>query len=193
MNEYNEDNLVEQATVDVLDSLGWEIERAWKNESFGKEGLLGRENKSEVILQKFLLPKLKEFNPGLPESAYRDAYLQIAQKEADKTLDRINKEKYELIKNGVEVSFTNDDGELTKKRLKVIDFKNPENNYFLAVRQLEVVGKLYNRRPDVIGFVNGIPLVFFELKAHYRDLQYAYDDNLKDYLDTIPHLFHAMH
>ncbi len=191
MNEYNEDNLVEQATVDVLKSLGWEIKTAWKNENFGKEGLLGRENKSEVILQKYLLPKLREFNPGLPETAYRDAYLQIAQKEADKTLDRINKEKYGLLKNGVEVSFTNDKGELTKKRLKVFDFKNPENNHFLAVRQLEVVGELYNRRPDVVGFVNGIPLVFIELKAHHRDLQHAYDDNLKDYKDAIPHLFHT--
>ena len=128
--EYNEDNLVEQATVDVLASLGWEVETAWKNESFGKDGLLGRENKSDVILQKYLIPQFKILNPDLPETAYRDAYLQIAQKEADKTLDRINKEKYELLKNGVEVSFTNDDGELTKKRLKVFDFKNPENNSF---------------------------------------------------------------
>ncbi len=189
--EYNEDNLVEQATVDVLESLKWKIETAWKNESFGKDGLLGRENKSEVILQKFLIPKLKKFNPGLPESAYRDAYLKIAQKEADKTLDRINKEKYDLIKNGVEVSFTNDEGILDKKKLKVFDFKDPDNNDFLAVRQFEVVGELYNRRPDVVGFVNGIPLVFLELKAHHRDLQHAYDDNLKDYKDTIPHLFHS--
>lgn len=189
--EYNEDNLVEQATADVLDSLGWKIEMAWKNETFGKDGLLGRENKSEVILQKFLLPKLRKFNPGLPESAYRDAYLNIAQKEADKTLNRINKEKYELLKNGVEVSFTNDKGILDKKKLKIFDFKTPKNNDFLAVRQLEVVGELYNRRPDVVGFVNGIPLLFLELKAHYRDLQHAYDDNLKDYKDTIPHLFHT--
>lgn len=189
--EYNEDNLVEQATVDVLDSIGWMIETAWQNESFGKDGLLGRENKSEVILQKYLLPKLEKFNPGLPASAYRDAYLKIAQKEADKTLDRINKEKYELIKNGVEVSFTNEKGKLTKKRLKVFDFNHPDENDFLAVRQLEVVGDLYNRRPDVVGFVNGIPLVFFELKAHHRDLQHAYEDNLKDYKDTIPHLFHS--
>jgi len=189
--EYNEDNLVEQATVDVLDSLGWTIETAWKNESFGAEGLLGRENKSEVILQKYLLPKLKALNHGLPESAYRDAYLQIAQKEADKTLDRINKEKYDLLKKGVEVSYTNDKGILDKKKLKVFDFKNPQNNDFLAVRQLEVVGELYNRRPDVVCFVNGIPLVFVELKAHHRDLQHAYDDNLKDYKDAIPHLFHT--
>jgi len=189
--EYNEDNLVEQATVDVLDSLGWDIVTAWKSETFGIDGLLGRDNKSEVILKKYLIPKLKEFNPNLPESAYKDAYLKIAQKEADKTLDRINKEKYELLKNGVEVSFINEKGELTKKKLKVFDFKEPQNNHFLAVRQFEVLGELYLRRPDVIGFVNGIPLLFFELKAHHRDLQHAYDDNLNDYKDTIPHLFNT--
>ena len=189
--EYNEDNLVEQATVDVLASLGWEIETAWGHETFGLEGLLGRKNKHEVILQKYLLPILKQLNPDCPETAYREAYLQIAQKEADKTLERINKEKYALIKNGIEVSYTNNKGELIKKRLRVFDFKHPDNNHFIAIRQLEVVGELYNRRPDVIGFVNGIPLVFIELKAHYRDLQHAYNDNLKDYKDTIPHLFHT--
>jgi len=189
--EYNEDNLVEQATVDILADIGWEIQTAWHNEIFGVDGNLGRENKSEVILQKYLLPALEALNPDLPQSAYKDAYLQISQREADKTLDRTNKEKYELIKSGVKVSFTNDKGELTKKTLKVFDFNNPDNNHFLAVRQLEVTGELYNRRPDVIGFVNGIPLVFFELKAHNRDLRHAYADNLKDYKDTIPHLFHT--
>ena len=189
--EYNEDNLVEQATVDILADIGWEIQTAWHNEIFGVNGNLGRENKSEVILQKYLLVALENLNPDLPGSAYKDAYLQIAQREADKTLDRTNKEKYQLIKSGVKVSFTNDKGELTKKTLKVFDFNNPDNNHFLAVRQLEVTGELYNRRPDVVGFVNGIPLVFFELKAHTRDLRHAYDDNLKDYKDTIPHLFHT--
>ena len=189
--EYNEDNLVEQATVDILADIGWEIQTAWHNEIFGVDGNLGRENKSEVILQKYLLVALENLNPDLPQSAYKDAYLQIVQREADKTLNRTNKEKYELIKSGVKVSFTNDKGELTKKTLKVFDFNNPDNNHFLAVRQLEVTGELYNRRPDVIGFVNGIPLVFFELKAHNRDLRHAYADNLKDYKDTIPHLFHT--
>jgi len=189
--EYNEDNLVEQATVDILANIGWDIQTAWGNEVFGVDGSLGRENKSEVILQKYLLAALKVLNPDLPQSAYKDAYLQISQREADKALDRTNKEKYELIKSGVKVSFTNDDGELTRKTLKVFDFNNLDNNHFLAVRQLEVTGELYNRRPDVIGFVNGIPLVFFELKAHNRDLRHAYADNLKDYKDTIPHLFHT--
>ncbi|RZJ37549.1 MAG: type I restriction endonuclease subunit R, partial [Chryseobacterium sp.] len=95
-----------------------------------------------------------------------------------------------LLKNGVEVAFTNDEGKTIKKTLKIFDYQNYANNDFLAVRQLEITGELHNRRPDVIGFVNGIPLVFFELKAHANDLRSAYDDNLKDYKDTIQHLFY---
>lgn len=89
------------------------------------------------------------------------------------------------------MSFTNDKGEPERKKLKVFDFDNPTYNHFLAVRQLEVVGDLYSRRPDIVGFVNGIPLVFFELKAHHTDLRNAYSDNLTDYKDTIPHIFHS--
>lgn len=189
--EYSEDGLIEQATQDVLEELGWQVVTAWQNESFGEDGLLGRENKSEVILGRYLLHALEKLNPDLPKTAYEQAVEQISQKVADKTLGRINKEKNDLLKNGVPVSFTNDKGELVKKKLKVFNFKEYENNHFLAVRQLEVVGELYNRRPDVVGFVNGIPLVFFELKAHHTDLRNAYNDNLNDYKDTIPHIFHS--
>jgi len=189
--EYSEDGLVEQATQDVLEELRWQVLRAWKNETFGEHGLLGREDKSEVILRRYLLIALKKLNKDLPETAYTQAIEQIAQKEAGKTLERINKDKYELFKKGVEVSYTNEKGELVKKRLKVFNFEDPTINHFLAVRQLEVVGELYNRRPDVVGFVNGIPLVFFELKAHHTDLRNAYTDNLSDYKDTIPAILHA--
>ena len=188
--EYSEDGLIEQATQDVLEELGWQVVTAWQNESFGEDGLLGRENKSEVILSRYLLQALEKLNHNLPQTAYEQAVEQISQKVADKTLGRINKEKNDLLKNGVPVSFTNDKGVLVKKKLKVFNFKEYTDNHFLAVRQLEVVGELYNRRPDVVGFVNGIPLVFFELKAHHTDLRNAYTDNLKDYKDTIPHIFH---
>ena len=189
--EYSEDGLIEQATQDVLEELGWKVITAWKNESFGENSLLGRENKSEIILNRYLLEALVKLNPNLPKTAYEQAIEQIEQKVADKTQSRINKEKYDLLKNGVPVSFTNKNGELIKKKLKVFDFNNYRDNHFLAVRQLEVVGDLYNRRPDVVGFVNGIPLVFFEFKSHNTDLRNAYNDNLKDYKDTIPHIFHS--
>lgn len=190
-NEYSEDNLVEAAAHDALEDLGWTVEYAWHKETFGEKGLLGREDKSEVILKRYLLKALEKFNPGLPNVAYQHAIDQISEKAADKTLVQINKDKYTLFTKGVDVSFTNEKGELVKKKLQVFDFDNPIENDFLAVRQLEVVGELYNRRPDIVGFVNGIPLVFFELKAHHTDLRNAYNDNLTDYKDTIPHVLHS--
>ncbi|KAA3640998.1 MAG: type I restriction endonuclease subunit R [Bacteroidetes bacterium] len=188
--EYSEDALIEQATQDVLEELGWKVVTAWKNETFGPVGLLGRETKTEIILRKFLLAALKRLNPGVPSSACEQAMDMIEQRVAGKTLGRINKEKYQLLRKGVPVSFTNKEGRLVKKKLKVFDFNNYEDNHFLSVRQLEVAGDTYNRRPDVVGFVNGIPLVFFELKAHHTDLLNAYENNLKDYKDTIPHVFY---
>ncbi len=189
--EYSEDGLVETATQEVLEELGWEVLTAWKKETFGTDGLLGRENKSEVVLTRYLLQALKRLNPALPETAYLQAIEQIKQKWADKTLAWLNKDKYELVKEGVPVSYTNDKGELEKKKLRVFDFENYEANHFLAVRQFEVVGELYQRRPDVVGFVNGIPLVFFELKGHHTDLRNVYMDNITDYKDTIPAIFHC--
>jgi len=189
--EYSEDGLVETATQQVLEELGWKVVYAWKNETFGEIGLLGRENKGEVILSRYLLAALKKYNEGLPEIAYTQAIEQIEQKVADQTLGRINKEKYRLLTDGVDVSFTNANGELEKQTLRVFDFDDYTNNDFLAVRQLEVTGELGNKRTDIICFVNGIPLVFLELKAHYRDTRHAYDGNLSDYKDTIPHLFHC--
>lgn len=190
-NEYSEDNLVEAAAQQALEDLGWSVKYAWQKETFGENGLLGRDDKSEVILKRYLLKALIKLNPGLPNVAYQHAIDQIKQKAADKTLVKLNKEKYTLLTKGVDVSFTNEKGELVKKKLQVFDFENSTENDFLAVRQLEVVGELYNRRPDIIGYVNGIPLVFFELKAHHTDLRNAYTDNLTDYKDTIPHVFHS--
>lgn len=189
--EYSEDALIESATQHVLEELGWTVKTAWKKETFGTDGLLGREDKSEVILRRNLLAALKKYNKDLPDAAYLQAIETIEQKSADKTLPRINKEKSELLREGIPVTFTNNDGDLEKKTLRVFDFDNYDNNDFLALRQFEVVGPLYNRRPDIVGFVNGIPLVFFELKAHHTDLRHAFIDNLCDYKDTIDHLFHC--
>jgi type I restriction enzyme R subunit len=76
------------------------------------------------------------------------------------------------------------------KRLRLIDFDRPDNNRYQAVRELWVRGRLWLRRPDVIGYVNGLPLVFIELKRFEVHIDSAYKKNYSDYLDTIPHLFH---
>ena len=199
--EYSEDALVEDPAEEILLDLNWRVEKAWHNESFAKlpdrsDGLLGRRNIKEVILDRYLLQALKKLNPDLPANAYQEAIGILKQSATGKKLADINKDKHKLITRGVPVSYKDKKGVLQTKKLKVIDFNNPENNDFLAVRQLEVAGELYEKRPDMVGFVNGIPLVFFEFKAPGVELRNAYDDNLTDYKGganhggTIPALFH---
>ena len=81
-------------------------------------------------------------------------------------------------------------GQIEEKKAIVIDFTNTENNDFLAIKEMKIHGDLYRRRTDIVGFVNGIPLLFIELKKNSVDVQNAYTDNYTDYLDTIPHLFY---
>ena len=188
---YSEDTLVQQTTADYLrDVLGWETVFAYNQETFGPEGTLGRASDREVVLGRFLQLKLMEFNPGLPAEAYREAIRQIVEYSAVQGLVATNRDKYGLLKDGVQVAFRNDKGVRVKQRLRVFDFSEPANNHFLAVRELWVRGDLYRRRADIVGFVNGIPLLFVELKNVHKDIRAAYEKNLADYKDTVPHLFH---
>ena len=94
------------------------------------------------------------------------------------------------MRDGVRVTFRNRTGELVHERLRVLDFDDPANNHFLCVRELWVRGSLYRRRADIVGFVNGLPLLFVECKNIHRDLKAAFERNYSDYHDTVPHLFH---
>jgi len=191
--EYSEDNLIEQTAIDLFfNRLGWDTAMAYNKESFGEGSTLGRLNKSEVLLKKILFEKLIEFNPDLPEQAYNQAYEKLTEDSITKSLAEINYEKYQMLRNGIPVDYINHKGEQVKnKTLKVFDFDKAENNHFLAVRQLWIQGKSKReRRPDIIGFVNGIPLLFIELKAAHRKLENAYNDNFTDYKDVIPKLFY---
>jgi type I restriction enzyme R subunit len=96
---------------------------------------------------------------------------------------------HSLLRDRVEVQVRQPDGTTLPERLRVIDWDEPESNDFLLVSQFWVHSDLYKRRTDLIGFVNGIPLVFIELKASHHDLKEAYENNLRDYRDTIPDLF----
>lgn len=191
--EYSEDGLIEQTAIDIfLNKLGWDTLFAFNKESFGEGSTLGRLNKKEVIIKRIFLEKIEQFNPNLPKKAYLEAYEKLTEESITKSSSEINFEKYALLRNGIPVDYVNQKGEHIKnKTLKVFDFESPENNNFLAVQQLWVKGKSNRgRRPDIIGFVNGIPLLFIELKAAHRKLENAYNDNFSDYKDVIPSLFH---
>jgi len=188
--EYTEDQLVQKTTADYLcDVLGWDSVYAYNVEELGPDGTLGRESQQDAVLVRHLRQALVELNPGLPEAAYDDAVQQIVTGSISKSLVQLNQEKYSLFRQGVRVKVRNPDGTFTDRRLRVFDFDEPDKNHFLAVRELWVQGRLYRRRPDIIGFVNGIPLLFIECKNVHHDIKQAYEDNLTDYKDTIPEIF----
>ena len=188
---YTEDTLVQQTTAEYLEhQLGWESVYAHNREHFGPDSLLGRASDREVVLTRPLRESLSALNPGLPEAAYAEAVRQLTASVTSHTLVAANRAQYVRIRDGVQVSFRNDTGELVRERLRVFDFDEPTNNRFLCVRELWVRGDLYRRRADIVGFVNGLPLLFIECKNIHRNLQAAFERNYSDYRDTIPHLFH---
>lgn len=190
MNDYTEDRLAQETLASYLqDALGWDNVFAFNAETFGPDGTLGRKSDREVVLTRHLGEALIRLNPGLPDEAYTYALRQITDTLAFQSTVQTNREKYELIRDGVLASYKKG-GEIKKTRLKVFDYENPENNNFLCVREMWVSGPNgHRRRPDIIGFVNGLPLMFVELKRPDKSLRRAYDDNFRDYMDTIPQLF----
>ncbi|HOU21169.1 MAG TPA: type I restriction endonuclease, partial [Kiritimatiellia bacterium] len=190
-NRYTEDTLVQQTTADYLEkALGWDAVLAYNNEDFGPNSLLGRLTDREVVLTRVLRATLAELNPGLPDAAYDDAVRQIVETTATQSLVAINREKYAQVRDGVQVTYRDAEGNLKKERMRLFDFRQPEKNHFLCVRELWVRGDLYRRRADIVGFVNGIPLLFVECKNIHRNLRAAFEQNFSDYKDTVPHLFH---
>ncbi len=190
--EFSEDKLIEQTSINLFkDWLGWDTVLAFDAETFGVDGTLGRQDKQEVILKRYFFEKVRAFNPGMPDSVYSQAYDLLTQESSIKTLAELNKDKYYLLRDGIPVTYTNSKGKQAKVQIKVFDFDNYQDNHFIAVRQMWIDGRSHRlRRPDIIGYVNGIPLLFIELKATHVKLEAAYRKNLADYKDVIPRLFY---
>jgi type I restriction enzyme R subunit len=192
----SEDRLVQQTFADHLhDALGWESVYAYKAETFGPNGTLGRSSEREVVLVRDLRAALARFNPSLPAFAQEQAVEKLTRSDVARSVLQHNREFYSFIRNGVPVEWRDTAGETRHAHAQVIDFRNIGNNRFLAVREFKIQGLRvphYNRRADLVCFVNGLPLVFIELKAVYRNIRAGFDDNLTDYLSehSIAHAFH---
>lgn len=189
--DYSENILVQESSGNLLhDELGWNVVYAYNTEVLGKNGTLGRESYKEILLTRSFQSALKRLNPWINQSQILEAQSTFETHLSTSSLLQINEEKYKLIKDGIDVTVRKPDGQTEKRKVSLIDFKNVNNNEFLAVKELKIHSELYRRRTDIVGFVNGIPLLFIELKKTTVDVQDAYDDNYTDYLDTVPHLFY---
>ena len=189
--DYSEDQLIQKSTADFLEKeLGWKSVYAFDKEVLGANGTLGRTTYHEVLLTARFRKALKVLNPWLTDKQLQECVERMTEHMSSQTLMQINEQKYQYIKDGVPVTRIKSNGETEKVRAKVVDFASPEKNDFLCVRELQVYGSLYRRRADIVGFVNGIPLLFMELKNHDVEVVDAFNKNYRDYLDTIPQLFY---
>ena len=191
---YTENNLVEQPAIELFAALGWQTVSAI-DETFGAGGTLGRETRGEAVLVARLRAALCKFNPTLPTEAISNAVDELTSDRSAMSLEAANREVYRLLKEGITVSVpilggdAREQGGQKTERLRVVDWQTPENNDFLLVSQFSVVGSLYTCRPDLVGFVNGLPWVVIELKKPGVPARAAFDENLTHYKQQIPALF----
>ena len=148
-----------------------------------------RTDKQEVVFRDILETRAKAINPKIPADVVDSALEQLTSTRSAMSPILANKTVYGLFRDGIPVEFENAQGEKEKDTLRVIDFDNPEANDFCAVTQLWIKGERYPRRPDILIYVNGLPLVFIELKNSNIKVQNAFEDNLTNYKKDIPLLF----
>jgi len=181
---------IESALLDQLRALGYRIER---EEDIGPDGHRPeRESHDEVVLRGRFEHAVERLNPGVPPEARQDAIRKVTQSELPALLEE-NRRLHRLLTEGVDVEYYADDGTLTAGKVALLDFEHPENNDWLAVRQFVVINGQNNRRPDVVVFVNGLPLAVIELKAPGSEnatLAGAFNQ-LQTYKQQIPQLFHT--
>ncbi|WP_175751569.1 type I restriction endonuclease subunit R [Burkholderia anthina] len=181
---------VEEALLTQLAALGYAVER---EEDIGPDGHRPeREGHDQVVLQKRLAEAVARLNPALPPEARHDAVRKVTQSELPNLLEE-NRRIHRLLTEGVDVEYYAEDGTLTAGKVWLIDFDRPERNDWLAVSQFVVIAGQYKRRPDVVVFVNGLPLGVIELKAPgigNATLSAAFNQ-LQTYKQQIPALFHS--
>ena len=191
---YTEDALVEQPAIQLFSELNWETVTCW-DEVFGSvndESLLnnplffGRETRNDVVLFARLKAALLKLNPQINPLVIQEAIDEIARDRSAMTPIAANEAIYELLQNGYVYTTQDDDDDCV---VRYVDWNCATENDFLLCSQMSITGEIETRRPDLIGFINGLPFVFVELKASHKNLLTAYKDNLSDYRNTIPQLF----
>lgn len=183
---FGETSSVERPAITIFEDLGW-LSKDLMYEKFGQNGDLKREDAGEVVIVSRLLLALKKFNPKAAPQDIEDAIAEITRDRSILGSVKANKEIYILLREGFRPS--QGEREESPDRISYINWNNPEDNDFFLASQMWITGELHRKRPDLIGFVNGIPLVLVELKNPGVNIKDGFTDNIRDYKDTIPALF----
>jgi len=180
------ENDIEEADIELFEKLGFKHRNAWKHQ------LLGRKSLKEVVFTEQLRTALTSLNPHLPTECIDDAVTQLTKSRLSLNEIEANEEVYTLIKEGIPVSFTNAKGKEELSKARVINFDEPKKNSFEVISQLTIEFPNSNatRRPDLILYINGLPIVLIELKNANVKVKTGYDKNLKDYRRDIPQLMY---
>ncbi|MEM7183129.1 MAG: type I restriction endonuclease subunit R [Spirochaetota bacterium] len=189
MRNFVSENQIEKAAIKLLqEELGYDAIVCKERNTFPDNS--GREDKSQVVLKEKLIQQVEKLNPTIPEEAQKRAVAEITKGRQAMSDTLANKEIYNLIREGVPIAYKNAEGKTENERVKIIDWNHPENNNFTVVSQMAIQGTLGYRIPDLLLCINGIPLVFLELKNSNVSVQVAYSDNLSNYRKEIMPLFH---
>lgn len=178
---------IERVALEIFEELGYQV---LYGPDISPDGdFPARQDYKEVVLQDRLFGALKKLNPHMPFSALETAMRKVIRNDFPELLEN-NRAFHKYLTDGVDVEYRRDNGQSTWGKVWLFDFKNPENNEFLAVNQFTVIGQK-ERRPDIVLFVNGIPLVVIELKniADEEATIWKAYEQLQTYKNQIPQLF----
>ena len=187
----SEDGIVEKPALALLQELGWQHVDL-RDEVLGPANPTGRASFRQAHLPARLRAALERLNPMLPPEALREAQEALTRDRTTMLPLNANREVLGLLVDGVPVQVRRaDDSGFDHLLVRAIDWRDISANDFLVASQVWVAGVLHTRRPDTIGYVNGLPLLFAEWKAPGCPLAEAHEKNLRDYKDTVPQLFDA--
>jgi type I restriction enzyme, R subunit len=179
---------LEANTIGLFEGLGWEAADCYR-ESLGPNSMLGRETSEQVVLERRLRTAIEKLNPGITSLAVDQAVEELSKDRSVLSPVRANQDIFKLLRDGVKVPVRKDDGNENIEIVRVIDWDEPKNNDFFLASQFWISGDYGRKRADLVGFVNGLPLVFIELKASHKSLENAFKYNLSDYRTTVPQIF----
>lgn len=188
-NFISEDQIEKAAVALLTETYGYRTVNCFTQDVENLADKSNRDSKQEVVLLDVLKTYAFKLNKNIPDEVVEEAIEKLTSRRYAMSPLLANKEVYNFIRNGIPVEYEGADGRTEHGIVRVIDFAHPEANDFCAVTQLWIKGERYPRRPDIIIYINGLPLVFIELKNSNVKVQNAYDDNLINYKKDIPLLF----